>query len=47
MGSFVQALVDGQLVGARVEWHNYQGKTGRHGCFRGTSLFSPKAAAPT
>ena len=43
MGSFVQALVGGQRVAARVEWHNYQGATGRHGCFRGTSLFRPKA----
>ena len=43
MGSFAQALIDGQLVGARVEWHDYQGKTGKHGCFRGTSLFRRKA----
>ena len=43
MGSFVQALVDGQLVAARVEWHDYQGATGKRGCFRGTSLFRPAA----
>lgn len=42
MGSFVQALIGEQLVGARVEWHNYQGATGKHGVFRGTSLFRPK-----
>ena len=42
MGSFVQTLIDGQLVGARVEWHDFQGKTGKHGVFRGTSLFRPK-----
>ena len=39
MGSFVQALIGGQLVAARVEWHDYQGATGKRGCFRGTSLF--------
>lgn len=43
MGSFVQTLVDGKLVGARVEWHDFQGATGKHGVFRGTSLFRPKA----
>ena len=43
MGSFVQALIDGRRIAARVEWHDYQGATGRHGCFRGTSLFRPKA----
>jgi hypothetical protein len=43
MGSFVQALIAGRRVAARVEWHDYQGATGRHGCFRGTSLFRPKA----
>jgi hypothetical protein len=42
MGSFVQALIDGRLVGARVEWHDFQGATGKHGVFRGTSLFRPK-----
>ena len=44
MGTFVQALLDGQLVAARVEWHDYQGATGRHGCFRGTNLLRPKVA---
>ncbi len=42
MGSFVQAVVDGRLLAARVEWHDYQGATGKRGCFRGTSLFRPK-----
>jgi hypothetical protein len=46
MGSFVQALIDGKLVGARVEWHTFQGKTGATGCFRGTNLLRPKLAAP-
>jgi len=45
MGSFVQARVGDQLVGARVEWHDYQGATGKHGCFRGTSLFRPTGIA--
>jgi len=44
MGSFVQALIDGRLVAARVEWHDFQGATGKHGVFRGTSLFRPKPA---
>jgi peptidoglycan hydrolase-like protein with peptidoglycan-binding domain len=43
MGSFVQAVLGAQLVAARVEWHDYQGATGKHGCFRGTSLFRPSA----
>jgi peptidoglycan hydrolase-like protein with peptidoglycan-binding domain len=43
MGSFVQAVIDGLPLAARVEWHDFQGKTGAHGCFRGTSLFRPKA----
>jgi hypothetical protein len=47
MGSFVQALVDGQLVAARVEWHDFQGATGKRGCFRGTSLFHPTQARST
>ena len=41
MGTFAQALLGAQLVAARVEWHDYQGATGAHGCFRGTSLFRP------
>lgn len=46
MGSFVQALIDGQLVSARVEWHDFQGATGKHGVFRGTSLFRPRTRVP-
>jgi hypothetical protein len=42
MGSFVQAIVEGHLVGARVEWHERQGATGRRGSFRGVSLFVPE-----
>jgi len=38
MGAFVQALLAGQLVGARVEWHDLQGATGKRGCFRGVNL---------
>jgi hypothetical protein len=39
IGSFVQASIDGRLVAARVEWHSFQGATGKRGCFRGTNLF--------
>jgi len=39
MGSFVQTTIDGVVVAARVEWHDFQGMTGKTGCFRGTSLF--------
>jgi hypothetical protein len=42
LGSFVQTVRGGVRVAARVEWHTLQGKTGKHGCFRGTNLFQPK-----
>ena len=45
MGSFVQALIGGVQVAARVEWHDWQGATGKTGCFRGTSLFRPRVKA--
>lgn len=38
MGSFVQTVIEGELVAARVEWHNIQGATGKRGCFRGVNL---------
>jgi hypothetical protein len=38
MGSFVQFFAEGELIGARVEWHNIQGATGKRGCFRGVNL---------
>lgn len=41
MGAFVLAERGGQSVAARVEWHTFQGASGRRGCFRGTSLFRP------
>jgi hypothetical protein len=44
LGCFVQAVRADQRVAARVEWHNFKGRTGEHGCFRGTSLF--RRAAP-
>lgn len=44
MGTFVQTCIDGRVVAARVEWHTYQGRTGKTGCFRGTSLFRPRAS---
>jgi hypothetical protein len=43
MGAFVQAVIGGRLVGARVEWHTLQGATGKTGCFRGVNLMSPRA----
>jgi hypothetical protein len=46
MGCFVQARLDGALVGARVEWHTVQGSTGKTGCFRGVSLMQRTAAVP-
>lgn len=44
MGCFVQTLIEGQLVGARVEWHDLQGASGKKGCFRGVNLMKPSAA---
>jgi hypothetical protein len=44
MGCFVQTLIGGQLVGARVEWHDLQGATGKKGCFRGVNLMKPDTA---
>lgn len=38
MGAFVQAMIEGERVAARVEWHDLQGATGRRGCFRGVNL---------
>ncbi|HEY5955390.1 MAG TPA: hypothetical protein VIV60_02505 [Polyangiaceae bacterium] len=45
MGTFVQKLLHGHLVGARVEWHDVKGKTGERGCFRGVNLMKPVTAA--
>lgn len=41
MGTFLQTLIDGELLGARVEWHDLQGLTGKSGCFRGVNLMRP------
>lgn len=41
MGAFVQSVIDGELIGARVEWHGLQGSTGQQGCFRGVNLMQP------
>lgn len=38
MGTFVRISVDGEIIGARVEWHDFQGATGKRGCFRGVNL---------
>ncbi len=38
IGTFIQAWVGGQLVGARIEYHSEQGATGATGCFKGLNL---------
>ncbi len=38
LGSFLQTWLDGELIGARVEWHTEQGATCAQGCFRGVNL---------
>ena len=38
MGSFVQTIDNGHLIGARVEWHPVLGSNGKRGCFRGVNL---------
>jgi len=38
MGAFAQAVIEGELIGARVEWHDLKGRTGERGCFRGVNL---------
>jgi hypothetical protein len=45
MGSFVQTWMDGELVAARVEWHDFQGASGKRGCFRGVNLMQRDSAA--
>lgn len=41
IGCFVQTRLGGRLIGARVEWHDLQGRTGKKGCFRGVNLMAP------
>ena len=43
MGAFVRVRVGEQVIAARVEWHSYQGATGKHGCFRGVNLFTKES----
>jgi hypothetical protein len=38
IGTFIQAWIDGQLVGARIEYHDIVGATGATGCFKGLNL---------
>lgn len=38
MGAFIQTFHEGELVGARVEWHDLQGASNTKGCFRGVNL---------
>jgi len=47
MGAFLQTYCNGELIGARVEWHSIQGATGKKGCFRGVSLYMPEPAPKT
>lgn len=48
MGAFARIYTAGQVIGARVEWHDLQGATGKKGCFRGVNLMrrlqQPEAA---
>jgi hypothetical protein len=45
MGAFVQTRHEGELVAARVEWHDLQGASGLKGCFRGVNLLRRVAGA--
>jgi len=47
MGSFVQMVIDGELIAARVEWHDIQGATGKRGCFRGVNLMRKYPEGPS
>jgi len=38
MGAFARIKVGEKVIGARVEWHDIQGATGKRGCFRGVNL---------
>jgi hypothetical protein len=38
MGSFVQRRMGDRVLAVHLEWHDFQGATGRHGCFRGAAL---------
>ncbi|RYZ09223.1 MAG: hypothetical protein EOO73_05540 [Myxococcales bacterium] len=38
MGAFTQVMHAGELVAARVEWHDMRGRDGAKGCFRGVNL---------
>lgn len=46
MGSFVQFFAGDELIGARVEWHSFQGATGKKGCFRGVNLMRNVPSTP-
>lgn len=41
IGTFFMAWIDGQLVGARIEYHTYVGATGAQGCYKGLNLLVP------
>jgi hypothetical protein len=46
IGTFVRIKVDGVVIGARVEWHDTQGATGKKGCFRGVNLLCKMPEVP-
>lgn len=41
IGSFFMSWIDGQLVGARIEYHSEVGATGAQGCYKGLNLLVP------
>lgn len=41
IGTFVQKIIGGKLVGVRLEWHDRQGRTNKRGCFIGANLMDP------
>jgi hypothetical protein len=41
IGTFIMAWIDGQLVGARIEYHTLQGATNTSGCWKGLNLLAP------
>jgi hypothetical protein len=44
IGTFIEDVVGGELVAARIEYHTLQGATGKTGCFKGLNLLRRKMA---
>jgi len=44
MGTFLQFLLNGELMGIRVEWHPIRMRDGAVGCFWGVNLMRPRPA---